>query len=217
LKNKKVNIIVLILYLFVLLFTVYIAMIYLFNDPANTPLVKGKLNNANFSLATWNVFFYTHIVLGLVSLALGPFQLTKRSRRNPKIHRRLGKVYAGAIFINIVMVPYIAMYATGGGASTVAFLVLDAAWLITTGMGVWRIYQRNIQAHRAWIMRSYAVTWAFVTFRIVVVLISLLFHASANVSFPLAVYISIVGNLLLTEVYLRRKRKNAVTKTNVIA
>lgn len=215
LKDKKRNVTIFILYLVILLFSVYIAVMYLFRDVASAPLVKGKLNQAGFAFSTWEIVFYAHIILGTLALAIGPFQMTSRSRRNPKVHRILGRTYAGAIGINILAVPYLAIYATGGKPATVAFLVLDAAWLVTTGIGVWRIIQRNIAAHRRWILRSYAITWVFVSFRIVVALISILTHAPTNISFPVSVYVSIALNLLLMELYLRRRGKSAVSRPSV--
>jgi hypothetical protein len=206
-----------ILYLIILMFSLYIAIMYLFHDAASAPIVKSKLKDAGFSLFIWKAFFYPHIILGTLALAIGPFQMTSRSRRNPKVHRILGRIYASAIGLNILMVPYLAIYSTGGIPASVAFLVLDAAWLVTTGMGVWRIIQRNIAAHRRWILRSYAITWVFVSFRIVVALISIFTHAAMSISFPVAVYVSIAINLLLTEIYLRRRDKRAVSGIHVSA
>jgi hypothetical protein len=37
--------------------------------------------------------------------------------------------------------------------------------VITTSMAVLAIRRRNVPQHREWMMRSYAVTFAFVTFR----------------------------------------------------
>jgi hypothetical protein len=42
---------------------------------------------------------------------------------------------------------------------------LCVAWVITTSMALLAIRRRNLPQHREWMMRSYAVTFAFVTFR----------------------------------------------------
>ena len=44
-------------------------------------------------------------------------------------------------------------------------LVVPGGWLVTTSMAVLAIRRRNVLQHRQWMMRSYAVTFAFVTFR----------------------------------------------------
>ncbi|WHY84209.1 DUF2306 domain-containing protein [Neobacillus novalis] len=194
------------LYFTIALFAIYIFIMFLLNGVEWAPMVKGKMKNPDFSLATWKLFFYPHIFLGTIALAIGPFQLTKISRRKPKLHKMLGKIYAVAIFINILVVPYISLSATGGRGTMIAFLVLNALWLWTTAMGVIKATQRKISAHKEWILRSYAITWVFVTFRIVVIPFSLFLDSS--VAFPIAVYLGIALNLLFVE---WRKQKNKKT------
>ncbi len=191
------------LYFTIVLFAVYIFVMFLMNGVEWAPMVKAKMKNPDFSLTTWKWFFYPHILLGSIALAIGPFQLTKISRKKPKLHKILGKIYAIAIFMNILVVPYISLSATGGRGSTIAFLVLNAFWLWTTSMGVIKATQRKIKEHKEWILRSYAITWVFVTFRLVVIPFSIFLDSS--VAFPIAVYLSIAINLLFVE---RRKRKN---------
>lgn len=193
-----------VLYFTIALFAVYIFVMFLLNGVEWAPMVKGKMENPDFSLTTWKWFFYPHILFGTISLAIGPFQLTKISQRKPKLHKILGKIYAVAIFINILVVPYISLFATGGKGSTIAFLVLNAFWLWTTSMGVIKATQRKISAHKVWILRSYAITWVFVTFRIVVIPFSIFLDSS--VAFPIAVYLAIVMNLLFVE-WKRKKNK----------
>lgn len=217
LKKRKVNYLFASIYFFALLFTVYMAITYIINDAANAGIVEPKFQNDNFSISTWKLVFYPHIFLGTVSLLIGPFQLLKSSRKNPTVHRILGRIYAMAIFINVLVVPYLAIFATGGKPSTIAFLVLDGSWLITTAMGIWSILKKDINSHKKWMYRSYGITWVFVTFRFVTPIISLLFHVPNSVSFPAGVYISIFGNLLLVELYLRKKHKAVISKHKVIS
>lgn len=211
-RNKKVNWAVLGLYLTVLLFSAYIIVMFFVIGTENVPMVKGKMKNSGFQLDVWEAFFYPHIILGTIALAIGPFQLTKMSRKNPKLHRTLGKIYGITIFINIVVVPYIAFFSTGGRPSMIAFLVLNAFWLGTTAMGVLRGVQKRIQSHKTWILRSYAITWVFVSFRILVIPFSLVWDAS--ISFPIAVYLSIVFNLLFVEWKGRKRKKAASVSTS---
>ena len=186
------------------LFMIYIFWMFLLNGVEYAPMVKGKMEDRNFSVSTWKWFFYPHILLGTISLAIGPFQLTKLSQKKIHLHKRLGKVYAVAIFINILMVPYLTLSATGGKGSTIAFLILDFFWLWTTSMGVIKAAQRKIPAHKEWILRSYAITWVFVTFRVVMIPLSIILDQS--LSFPLAVYLGISINLLFVEWRNRRNR-----------
>ncbi len=204
-KSKKVNLAVIGLYAMVLLFSAYILVMFFVIGTENAPMVKGKMKDANFNLQVWEAFFYPHIILGTIALAIGPIQLTKMSRKNPNLHRNLGKIYGFTIFINILLVPYISLFSTGGRPTMIAFLVLNAFWLVTTAMGVLRGFQKRIPSHKTWILRSYAITWVFVSFRIIVIPFSLFLDASLG--FPIAVYIAIAMNLLFVE-WKRKKGKS---------
>ncbi|KMY54377.1 hypothetical protein AC623_10920 [Bacillus sp. FJAT-27231] len=203
-KSKKLNWSIMGLYMTVLLFSAYIVVMYFIIGTEGAQIMKGKMEDENFNLAIWKALFYPHIILGAIALAVGPFQLTKTSRQNPNLHRNLGKIYGFTIFINVLLVPYISLFSTGGRSSMIAFLVLNAFWLGTTAMGVLRGFQKRISSHKTWILRSYAITWVFVSFRIVVIPFSAFLDLA--ISFPIAVYLSIALNLLFVE-WKRKKEK----------
>lgn len=208
LTNKKI--VFPILYVLVFLLSCYVVLQYLIYSPSQSGMVSAKLDDASFPYRVWKAFFYPHLLLGLISLLIGSYQLTRRSRRNPTLHKRLGRIYGITIFINVLAVPFIALYATGGTPSTIAFMVLNTFWLTTTAAGVWAIVKKDTARHRLWMLRSYAVTLVFVTFRIALGALSLLTDAPMSVTFPLAVYLSIAINLGYAEYYSRTKsRKNA--------
>ncbi len=207
--NKKI----ITLYSIVALFLAYIVIIYGFIGAEHTGLVKGKMKLADFDLNWWKLFFYPHIILGAIALTIGPFQFTNKSRQNPKVHKLLGRIYAAAIFLNILAVPFIARFSTGGISTEIAFLILDAFWFVTTLMALIRVYQKNIKAHKLWMIRSYAITWVFVTFRIFAAVFSIFLEAS--VSFPLSVYMAIFINLLFIEYYQKRKNNTVTRKTGI--
>ena len=46
------------------------------------------------------------------------------------------------------------------------FFSLAVVWLLTSGMAFAAIRRRNIVQHKQWMIRSYVVTFAFVTFRL---------------------------------------------------
>lgn len=204
-KGKRLNLAVMGLYFTILLFIVYIIVMFFIIGLENAPMVKGKMENEEFNLPVWEAFFYPHIILGTIALVIGPFQLTKICRKNPKLHRNLGKVYGFTIFINVLLVPYISLFSTGGRSTMIAFFVLNVFWLGTTALGVLRGFQKRIPSHKTWILRSYAITWVFVSFRIIVIPFSLFWDAS--ISFPIAVYLSITLNLLFIEWKNQRGKK----------
>ena len=44
---------------------------------------------------------------------------------------------------------------------------LAMAWMLTSGMALTAILKRNFIQHKQWMVRSYVVTFAFISFRIV--------------------------------------------------
>jgi Predicted membrane protein (DUF2306) len=55
-----------------------------------------------------------------------------------------------------------------------SFFLLSLAWLGTTGMAFWRARQRQFDQHRAWMTRSYSLTFAAVTVRTLALPLALL-------------------------------------------
>jgi uncharacterized membrane protein len=88
------------------------------------------------------------------------------TNRTSTLHRALGKVYGTAVLIGSVGGFYMALTIPGHVAYVAGLLWLNVAWLLTTGMAIYAIRTRRIQQHREWMLRSYVVTFAFVTFRL---------------------------------------------------
>jgi hypothetical protein len=66
----------------------------------------------------------------------------------------------GGFYMSLNIPPSYFAYAMG-------LFFLCVAWVTNTGMAVWCIRQRQIEQHREWMIRSYVVTFAFVSFRLV--------------------------------------------------
>lgn len=107
-----------------------------------------------------------HVSCGTVALLTGPWQFSRRLRqRHLGLHRLTGRVYLVAVALGALASFYLACtttpWAWGFGVA-----MLGVAWLTTSSMAYYAIRQRQISVHREWMVRSYVVTFAFVTFRI---------------------------------------------------
>ncbi|MCQ6267632.1 DUF2306 domain-containing protein [Fictibacillus sp. WQ 8-8] len=209
--RKGMNYKALLSYLVVALFIGYIVIQYIVYGPKQSGIVSGKLEDPGFPYSQWQVFFFIHIATGAIALAAGPFQFLKASRKKISIHRIIGRIYVSSIFLSVPAGIYLAFYATGGMGSTIGFLCLDAAWFITAFVGLKRIRERKINSHQEWMIRSYAVTLVFITFRIFLPLLTFVAGTSFALGFPLAVFLSMILNLGLAEWYLHRKRSSKVS------
>jgi uncharacterized membrane protein len=102
----------------------------------------------------------------MVALLMGPWQFSRRLRqRYLRLHRVMGRVYLIAIVCGATAASYLAVTTTDGRSWAFGLIGLVLAWLTTAGMAYYAIRQRQIQVHQEWMVRSYVVTFAFVTFR----------------------------------------------------
>lgn len=122
----------------------------------------------------WRPTFYLHVISGMLIILLGPFQFLKKFRnKNLSLHRKLGKFYAyGILFIGAPTGLIMAFYAEGGIPSTISFIIMSFLWFFTTLMAIITIVKKDIIGHQKWMYRSYALSFAAVTLRLLVPLMS---------------------------------------------
>ncbi len=111
---------------------------------------------------------YVHVFASAVAMALGPFQFSARLRaRNPALHRWMGRLYLGiGVLFGGLAGLYVALYAFGGTIAQAGFACLALAWLYTGARAYAAIRARDLVAHRRWMVRNFALTFAAVTLRI---------------------------------------------------
>lgn len=109
-----------------------------------------------------------HIFGGAVAVTTGLVQIWLGfTGRTSTWHRYLGRLYLVAILVGATGGVYLAATIPGQRIAYQAGLfMLNAAWLITAAMAYWSIRHRRVEQHRQWMLRSYVVTFAFVTFRL---------------------------------------------------
>jgi uncharacterized membrane protein len=136
-------------------------------------IVKSALPYFNFSPTHFGSYFWPrrwglllHIAGGVTALAVGIVQLwLGLTNRVATLHRALGKVYVGVITVASIAGFYLSLTISGNPPYASGLFFLCVAWVVTTTMAVLAIRRRDLPQHREWMMRSYAVTFAFVTFR----------------------------------------------------
>ena len=104
-----------------------------------------------------------HTFCGIIALVAGPMQFSSRLRqRHLKFHRVLGRIYVISVFIGAATGVALATGRPGlPGTSMQA-----AAWMVCTTAAFITARNRHIAAHRQWMVRSYAVTFTFVSSRV---------------------------------------------------
>src|SRR3984957_1290581 len=104
-----------------------------------------------------------HTLSGMMALLIGPVQFSSRFRqRHLKIHRVLGRIYVISVFVGAATGVALASGRPGfPGTSMQA-----AAWIVCTTAALITARNRHIVQHRQWMAQSYAVTFTFVSSRV---------------------------------------------------
>jgi uncharacterized membrane protein len=150
-----------------------------------------------------------HAGFAALALLVGPFQWLPRLRaRVPKLHRWMGRVYVLACGLGGVAGLILAAGASTGPISQLGFGLLALLWLGSTLMA-WRMaVQRRFAEHRAWMVRSFALTLSAVTLRLYLAVLLALPMSQFVDGYRLISFLCWVPNLLLAELFLRRSRRN---------
>ncbi len=150
-----------------------------------------------------------HLGGGAIAIVLGALQFsTKLRSRYLPVHRRLGQVYILSVVTSGSAGFLLAVDSTGGLVSHFGFGVMAIVW-VTTALIAWqKVLDRDIEAHRAWMLRSYAVTLAAVTLRIYLPL-SQIAGIPFDEAYPAIAWMCWVPNLIIVEWFMIEKTRQA--------
>lgn len=148
---------------------------------------------------------YAHVFGSAVALILGPLQFSKRLRaKAPAVHRVLGRAY---LFLGVgvggVAGLWMSTFAYGGLTGRLAFATLAVLWLVSAALALRAILRRDIAAHKRWMIRNFAMTFAAVTLRIMLGT-SFALDLPFGVAYPVIAWICWPPNLLVAEWIIRR-------------
>ena len=154
------------------------------------------------------IVIYTHIFASLVALIIGPVQFSTKLRlKYIQFHRWSGRVYLliGVLFggfAGLIM----AQHSFGGLVARAGFTSSAVVWIFTGAMALYAILQKDVDAHRRWMVRNFALTFSAVTLRIYLGLFMAL-GVPFSEFYPLLAWLSWVPNILLAEWVFNRHDK----------
>jgi len=138
----------------------YVLHYYLHYNPAG--FAEGAPNY--WSQRGWLLM---HITGGMTALLTGPFQFWTGFRmRYATLHRWMGRIFLGGVALGCIGAYRMAIVTTFGWAFGFARLGLATAWFTSGSMALYAILKGQVQVHKEWMVRTYVVTFAFVTFRV---------------------------------------------------
>ena len=143
-----------------------------------------------------------HVAGAATALLLGPLQFLPKLRARRSVHRWIGRIYLAGCLVGGVGGLIMAFGSTAGPIATAGFGSLAVIWIFANAQG-WRLARaRRFDAHRAWMIRSFALTFGAVTLRLYLPLFPLL-GVSFLDGYRAVSFLSWVPNLILAEIYLR--------------
>ena len=104
-----------------------------------------------------------HTLCGTFALLAGPLQFSSRFRqRHLKLHRIVGRIY----FFSVIIGAFTGIALATGRPGLPGTAMQGATWIVCTTVAVIAARNRQIAVHRQWMARSYAVTFTFVSSRV---------------------------------------------------
>ena len=151
-----------------------------------------------------------HIGGGLVALGIGPWQFSARLRtRRLALHRWMGRAYVVAVILGGAGGLVLSRTSQEGIVTHLGFGTLGLLWIFSTLRAYVAIRGGNDVSHRAWMTRSFALTFAAVTLRIILPL-ELAGGLSYHVAYQIVSWACWVPNLLVAE-WLNARRSSPAT------
>lgn len=166
-----------------------------------------KLKEQAIATGSYLPAYYAHVLAAALILLIGIFQLLPASRKRwPLWHRALGKVYVGGIlFFSAPGGMVMSFFINRGPWVLSSFIAQCSLWFVFTYLAYYYIRQGNVKAHEQWMLRSYALTLAAITLRVYVFFSSWSVDLSQPMAYATIAWLSWVPNLLVCEVWMRRK------------
>lgn len=153
------------------------------------------------ALAGW-----AHTMGGAVAVLIGPFQLIAKLRTSmPRVHVWMGRTYLLAVLAGGLGGLFFGPMSTAGAVGSVGFTTLALFWLYSGAQAYIAIRRADVQVHRRWMLRNYALTFAAATLRIqlpLLIMSGMAFH----MAYTTVAWSSWVPNWLAVEAWLRRRK-----------
>lgn len=157
--------------------------------------------------------FYLHIVFAGLALLLSPLQFAARLRaRAPRLHRLVGRIALTSIVLGGIGGLILAPVNLAGPIGTAGFGLLAVLWVAFAVIAFRAIRRGDVAAHRRWMVRAFALTYAGVMLRVWLGLLTAVLplvtdldaEAAFDQAYLITPFLSWVPNLLVAELWLRR-------------
>jgi uncharacterized membrane protein len=162
------------------------------------------------TLAERQTVFLFHAGGGLIALVTGAWNFLQKSREGfLYLHHWLGRIYLVSVMTSGIAGFSLAFTAQGGLSARIGFGMLAVLWVITGVFAYLRIRTYDIDAHRRWMIRNYALTFAAVTLRLWLPALMISGHDFPT-AYTTVAWLCWVPNLLIAELIASHQRGRQV-------
>jgi uncharacterized membrane protein len=159
----------------------------------------------HFSLYLFPLRF--HIAGGMGALLAGPWQFSEKLRAHAlNFHRWLGRFYLFSVTVGSIAGFGMATVSEEGIPTHLGFGILAVLWFVTALQAYLAIRRRDVETHRQWMIRNFALTLAAVTLRNYMPLMLLALHWSFRSTYITVSWLCWIPNLLAAEWIIHRAR-----------
>jgi len=147
-----------------------------------------------------------HVTAMMIGVLMGPLQFLRSFRdKHRAVHRSMGKVYLVFSSVGAAGGLYMSFFTFADAFSGVSFFLLGAGVLTSNYMAYTAIRRRDVNTHREWMTRSFALMLAAVTLRVYVAPLQAAFGEYTG--YAIVAWVCWVPNILIAEWAIRRQRQ----------
>jgi len=174
--------------------------------PYNTDVAFLKIKQDVIDIPFYKLAFFTHVYTAVFVLPAGLTQFSVYIRRNlPLLHKYTGWIYA--VVVVLLAGPsgfYMGVYANGGLISQISFCLLAVMWVLFTSYAVVKALQGDYKSHRAFLIRSFALTLSAITLRAWKYLLVFMFHPRPMDVYQVVAWLGWIPNLIIAELIIMK-------------
>ena len=178
--------------------------------PYNTDVAFLRIKQDYIQLEYYRIAFFVHVYTSVLLLPAAFTQFLPVFKRKWKaIHKFGGWLYVGIILLfagpsGLI----IGIYANGGWSSRIAFVLLAVLWMVFTIVAMVKLKAKKIDAHKAFMIRSFALTLSAITLRLWKYIIVAFFHPRPMDVYQIVAWLGWGLNLFIAElIILKTKSK----------
>lgn len=166
--------------------------------------LQQKLPFMLYHVTARPVMLLTHIGASACALVLMLIQLLPQLRRaRPGLHRWAGRFYGVAILVGGAAGLGLSVTSEAPLVARAGFATLALVWIGATACGIWHVRAGRLAAHRTWMLRSAALTFAAVTLRLLLPVL-LASGVPFELAYSVVAWACWLPNLVVVELVLNR-------------